>query len=119
MDLGPGVQDGVRDKIGHGLPGELIDDVEELELPGVRRHVELEVEGPEVVGMGGGQARRPNVFAQPDAVAVVEQFERVTSMLGGPVPRRGRLRSTEHGPLAFGAFPSPLERLHRERQATL
>jgi transposase-like protein len=65
------------------------------------------------------------VFAQPDAAAVAEQFERVTAMLEGQFPDVATaLRATREDLLAFSAFPlehwrklwstNPLERLHRE-----
>ncbi len=65
------------------------------------------------------------VFAQPDAGAVAEQFERVTAMLEGQFPDvAAALRATREDLLAFSAFPlehwrklwstNPLERLHRE-----
>jgi transposase-like protein len=65
------------------------------------------------------------VFAQPDATAVAEQFERVTAMLEGQFPDvASALRATREDLLAFSAFPlehwrklwstNPLERLHRE-----
>lgn len=65
------------------------------------------------------------IFAQPDAAAVAEQFERVTTMLDGQFPDVAAiLRATREDLLAFSAFPlehwrklwstNPLERLHRE-----
>ncbi|MDQ4068097.1 MAG: IS256 family transposase [Actinomycetota bacterium] len=65
------------------------------------------------------------IFAQPDAAAVAEQFERVTTMLDGQFPDvAAALRATREDLLAFSAFPlehwrklwstNPLERLHRE-----
>ena len=65
------------------------------------------------------------IFAQPDAAAVAEQFERVTAMLDGQFPDVATaLRATREDLLAFAAFPlehwrklwstNPLERLHRE-----
>jgi putative transposase len=65
------------------------------------------------------------VFAQPDAAAVTEQFDRVTAMLEGQFPDvAAALRATREDLLAFSAFPlehwrklwstNPLERLHRE-----
>ena len=65
------------------------------------------------------------IFAQPDAAAVAEQFERVTTMLDGQFPDVATaLRATREDLLAFSAFPlehwrklwstNPLERLHRE-----
>ena len=65
------------------------------------------------------------IFAQPDAAAVAEQFERVTTMLDAQFPEVARaLRATREDLLAFAAFPlehwrklwstNPLERLHRE-----
>ena len=65
------------------------------------------------------------IFAQPDAGAVAEQFERVTTMLDGQFPEVAvALRATREDLLAFSAFPlehwrklwstNPLERLHRE-----
>jgi putative transposase len=65
------------------------------------------------------------IFAQPDAAAVAEQFERVTTMLEGQFPDvAAALRATREDLLAFAAFPlehwrklwstNPLERLHRE-----
>ncbi len=65
------------------------------------------------------------IFAQPDAAAVAEQFERVTAMLDGQFPDVAAvLRATREDLLAFSAFPlehwrklwstNPLERLHRE-----
>ena len=65
------------------------------------------------------------IFAQPDAAAVGEQFERVTTMLDAQFPEvAAALRATREDLLAFAAFPlehwrklwstNPLERLHRE-----
>ena len=65
------------------------------------------------------------IFAQPDAAAVAEQFERVTTMLDGQFPDvAAALRATREDLLAFACFPlehwrklwstNPLERLHRE-----
>ncbi len=65
------------------------------------------------------------IFAQPDAAAVGEQFERVTTMLDAQFPDvAAGLRATREDLLAFAAFPlehwrklwstNPLERLHRE-----
>ncbi len=65
------------------------------------------------------------IFAQPDAAAVGEQFERVTTMLEAQFPDVATaLRATREDLLAFAAFPlehwrklwstNPLERLHRE-----
>jgi putative transposase len=65
------------------------------------------------------------VFAQPDAAAVAEQFERITTMLAGQFPDvASALRDTREELLAFSSFPpehwrkiwstNPLERLHRE-----
>ncbi len=65
------------------------------------------------------------IFAQPDAAAVAEQFERVTTMLDAQFPEVASvLRDTREDLLAFSAFPlehwrklwstNPLERLHRE-----
>jgi putative transposase len=65
------------------------------------------------------------IFAQPDATAVGEQFERITTMLDGQFPDvAAALRATRQDLLAFSAFPlehwrkiwstNPLERLHRE-----
>lgn len=65
------------------------------------------------------------IFAQPDATAVAEQFERVNVMLEGQFPDvAGALRASRDDLLAFSAFPlehwrklwstNPLERLHRE-----
>jgi len=65
------------------------------------------------------------IFAQPDADAVAEQFERIADMLARQFPDVGRmLRDARQDLLAFAAFPSahwrqiwstnPLERVHRE-----
>ena len=65
------------------------------------------------------------IFAQPDASAVGEQFERVTTMLEAQFPDvAASLRDAREDLLAFSAFPlehwrkvwstNPLERLHRE-----
>jgi putative transposase len=65
------------------------------------------------------------IFAQPDATAVAEQFDRITTMLDGQFPDvAAALRATRQDLLAFSAFPlehwrklwstNPLERLHRE-----
>jgi len=65
------------------------------------------------------------IFAQPDAAAVAEQFERITDMLGRQFPDVATmLRDARHDLLAFSAFPvahwrkvwstNPIERLHRE-----
>ncbi len=65
------------------------------------------------------------IFAQPDAVAVAEQFERITATLGGQFPDVvAMLVASREDLLAFSAFPlehwrkiwstNPLERLHRE-----
>lgn len=65
------------------------------------------------------------IFAQPDAAAVGEQFERVTTMLEGQFPDvAASLRDAREDLLAFSAFSlehwrklwstNPLERLHRE-----
>jgi putative transposase len=65
------------------------------------------------------------IFAQPDAAAVAEQFERVTAMLGREFRDVARmLADARDDLLAFSAFPlehwrkvwstNPLERLHRE-----
>ncbi len=48
--------DGVLDHVAERLPGELVDDVEDLDDPPGGGDVELVVEGPHVVGMDGGQA---------------------------------------------------------------
>lgn len=48
--------DGVGDQVRQRLPGELVDDVEQLEHPAVGCDVELVVHGPDVVGVGSGQA---------------------------------------------------------------
>jgi putative transposase len=46
------------------------------------------------------------VFAQPDAVAVAEQFERITIMLDGQFPDvASALRDTREELLAFSSFP--------------
>ena len=46
------------------------------------------------------------VFAQPDAAAVAEQFERVTAMLDAQFPDVATaLRATREDLLAFAAFP--------------
>ena len=65
------------------------------------------------------------IFAQPDAAAVGEQFERVTTMLEGQFPDvAAALFDAREDLVAFSAFPlehwrkvwstNPLERLHRE-----
>ena len=65
------------------------------------------------------------IFAQPDAGAVAEQFERIADMLGQQFPTvRSLLHDARHDLLAFAAFPTaywrqlwstnPLERVHRE-----
>ena len=65
------------------------------------------------------------VFAQPDADAVAEQFDRIADMLARQFPDVGRmLRDARSDLLAFSAFPTahwrqiwstnPLERVHRE-----
>jgi putative transposase len=65
------------------------------------------------------------IFAQPDAAAVAEQFERIAEMLGRQFPDVATmLRDARHDLLAFSAFPvahwrklwstNPIERLHRE-----
>ena len=65
------------------------------------------------------------IFAQPDAEAVAEQFERIAEMLGRQFPDVATmLRDAKHDLLAFSAFPvahwrklwstNPIERLHRE-----
>ena len=65
------------------------------------------------------------IFAQPDAAAVAEQFDRVTTRLDSQFPDvAGAMRATREDLLAFSAFPlehwrklwstNPLERLHRE-----
>ena len=65
------------------------------------------------------------IFAQPDAAAVAEQFERITATLGGQFPEVvAMLVDSRNDLLAFSAFPlehwrkiwstNPLERLHRE-----
>ena len=65
------------------------------------------------------------IFAQPDAAAVADQFERITAMLEGQFPDvAAALGETREDLLAFSAFPlehwrkiwstNPLERLHRE-----
>ena len=65
------------------------------------------------------------IFAQPDAAAVGEQFERVTTMLEGQFPDvAASLRDAREDLLAFSAFPlehwrklwstNPLERLNGE-----
>ncbi len=45
--------DGVGDEVGEGFPGVLVGDVEDLDGPPGRGHVELVVECPHVVRMGG------------------------------------------------------------------
>jgi transposase-like protein len=65
------------------------------------------------------------IFAQPDAAAVAEQFERVATMLEAQFPEvAASLRDAREDLLAFSTFPlehwrkvwstNPLERLHRE-----
>ncbi|MDA1061416.1 MAG: IS256 family transposase [Chloroflexi bacterium] len=65
------------------------------------------------------------IFAQPDAAAVSEQFERIAEMLGRQFPDVATmLHDARHDLLAFSAFPvahwrkvwstNPIERLHRE-----
>ena len=65
------------------------------------------------------------IFAQPDADAVAEQFDRIAEMLARQFPDVGRmLRDARADLLAFSAFPAahwrqiwstnPLERVHRE-----
>jgi putative transposase len=65
------------------------------------------------------------IFAQPDAAAVAEQFERITGTLAGQSPDVvGMLIDARDDLLAFSTFPlehwrkiwstNPLERLHRE-----
>ncbi len=65
------------------------------------------------------------IFAQPDAGAVAEQFERITATLTGQFPDVvNMLADARDDLLAFSAFPlehwrkiwstNPLERLHRE-----
>ena len=65
------------------------------------------------------------IFAQPDAGAVAEQFERITATLGGQFPDVvAMLVGAREDLLAFSAFPlehwrkiwstNPLERVHRE-----
>jgi putative transposase len=65
------------------------------------------------------------IFAQPDAAAVAEQFERITSTLTGQFPDVvGMLIDARDDLLGFSTFPlehwrkiwstNPLERLHRE-----
>lgn len=65
------------------------------------------------------------VFAQPDAEAVAEQFERIAEMLGRQFPDVATmLRDAREDLLAFSVFPiahwrklwstNPIERLHRE-----
>ncbi len=65
------------------------------------------------------------IFAQPDAGAVAEQFERIRTTLGGQFPDVvAMLVDSREDLLAFAAFPlehwrkswstNPLERLHRE-----
>ena len=65
------------------------------------------------------------IFAQPDADAVAEQFERIAEMLGRQFPDVATtLRDARHDLLAFSVFPvahwrklwstNPIERLHRE-----
>jgi transposase-like protein len=65
------------------------------------------------------------IFAQPDAAAVGEQFDRIADMLTRQFPDVGTmLRDAKHDLLAFCAFPeahwrklwstNPLERVHRE-----
>jgi putative transposase len=65
------------------------------------------------------------IFAQPDAAAVAEQFERITGTLAGQFPDVvGMLIDARDDLLAFSTFPlehwrkiwstNPLERLHRE-----
>jgi hypothetical protein len=50
--------DGMRDEVAQGLSGELVGDVQELQGPAGRGHVELVVESPDVVRMGGRQPLR-------------------------------------------------------------
>ena len=65
------------------------------------------------------------IFAQPDAQAVAEQFDRIADMLTRQFPDVGSLlRDARHDLLVFSAFPethwrriwstNPLERVHRE-----
>ena len=65
------------------------------------------------------------IFAQPDAGAVAEQFERIAEMLGQQFPMVSTmLHDAREDLLAFCAFPTahwrqlwstnPLERVHRE-----
>lgn len=65
------------------------------------------------------------IFAQPDAEAVAEQFERIAEMLGRQFPDVATtLRDARDDLLAFSVFPvahwrklwstNPIERLHRE-----
>ncbi len=65
------------------------------------------------------------IFAQPDAAAVADQFERITATLTGQFPDIvAMLADARDDLLAFAAFPlehwrkiwstNPLERLHRE-----
>ena len=51
--------DGVGDEVAERLPGELVGDVEDLDGPPEAGHVELVVEGPDVVGVGRLTAGRP------------------------------------------------------------
>ena len=65
------------------------------------------------------------IFAQPDAAAVAEQFDRIAEMLGRQFPVvSSMLHEARTDLLAFSAFPvahwrqlwstNPLERVHRE-----
>jgi putative transposase len=65
------------------------------------------------------------IFAQPDAAAVAEQFDRITTTLGAQFPDVvAMLTDAREDLLAFSAFPlehwrklwstNPLERVHRE-----
>ncbi len=65
------------------------------------------------------------IFAQPDAEAVADQFERITTTLEGQFPEvTAMLHDAREDLVAFSAFPlehwrklwstNPLERVHRE-----
>jgi len=60
--------DGTVDLHGEGLPGELVDDVGQHETAVGGRLVELEVDGPDVVGMRGPEPRR-RLEADPAALS--------------------------------------------------
>ena len=64
--------DGVRHQVGERLPGELVDDVEDLEDLPSDRDVELEVERPHVVGVFGDEpVRRHGRLAHPGPLALL------------------------------------------------